>query len=120
MIRPVLTLIASSVLVMSCAGYKAVTQAPVSEEQALVNELDESMQTAEQELDQIIQATDRPDCQRVCKLRRNICELASRICLISEQHPEKSKIQQKCQDAIRRCERARARVSGSCQCPGPV
>jgi len=117
-IRPGATLLVFSCLWTGCAGYQAIPQPPASREHAQIRELEADMQAAEQELGQL-QTREEPDCSRICQLRNNICELASRICLIAEQHPDQSDLQESCQDGIKRCERARARVAGTCQCPGP-
>ena len=112
--------LAASMLVMSCAGSRVIPQEPASNVPSQLEQLTQAMHNAERELDQVLLATDQPDCTKICALENNVCNLASRICQISERNPERSELGQRCQDAIQRCERARVRVSGSCQCGEPT
>lgn len=118
MMRPLFISVVCAALMTGCAagGYMEKPQVEESGENRQVADLEDAMQQAEQELAHTLQAGDRPECERICKLRGTICELASRICEISERHPDEQDVQKKCQDGIERCERARIRVAGSCQC----
>jgi hypothetical protein len=55
-----------------------------------------------------------PDCHRARDLLKTICELSERICLIAQRNSADAALAGSCQDARKRCEKARAKVAGRC------
>ena len=55
-----------------------------------------------------------PDCGRAGDLRDAICDLAERICTISDDNPEHEDVVDQCTDGRSRCDTARTRVGDRC------
>jgi hypothetical protein len=61
----------------------------------------------------------KPRCERRCQLQANICDLAERICTISQKHVEDTPnvdVAAMCQDAQARCDKAKSQVAPTCTC----
>lgn len=67
---------------------------------------------AEKQLGEAV-ALAAPDCTTARGLRDRICELATRLCLISSPSPDLD-LKAKCVDGKARCERAREKVGERC------
>lgn len=80
--------------------------------------LQAAQREAEARLDEL-EAEAAPDCPRACELEDVICDLARRICAISDRHRGDPELRDRCQDATRRCQRARQQVDTRCDCPPP-
>ncbi len=75
-----------------------------------------SIDQLSRQLDQEYQAQARPDCPKLCGLADNICSLAEKICLIAERNPDILKIERRCQDGLKSCQKGRAQLDPTCPC----
>ena len=95
----------------------ASTASPQAVEEETPPEDDEALWSRMMELDHDLgdaMTLGTPDCDAARDLRDQICELAERICAISEAHPDERVAAHRCGDGNTRCERARNDVGNTC------
>lgn len=72
----------------------------------------------EQRMEQVQATAGAPDasCANICGWTENICELGERICRIAERHPADADFAAACDEARKRCARAKQKASAACAC----
>jgi hypothetical protein len=84
------------------------------EEAALIENYPREMDDLAIQLDEAMPMTSALDCDAAGRIKDRICELAGRICAISERHPADGSVREKCDDGQARCERATNDVANRC------
>jgi hypothetical protein len=104
------------VLLTACApatyegGRRPPVETPPADEAELARTHEELRRLDAELRDAGAQATAVPDCDRVEKLRDNICALAARICQIADRQPAGSTAAERCADGKTRCKSAAERT----------
>lgn len=80
--------------------------------QGEIDDLSQLLAGSDQELDTALAES---NCSNASDLRDRICQLAERICAISEEHPEHAPTRTRCEDAYERCEAAGNRYGSVCE-----
>jgi hypothetical protein len=74
----------------------------------------ETTEAHEGEAEELAGGAGAPDCDAAPGLRDRICELADRICALTEDDPDDASIAERCERANASCERARRDVARAC------
>lgn len=106
----------AGLLVFGCAkgGAPSAVEQPHANDGEQARALQMELSRYEAELFAGLQVGGTPDCRQARDLLKTICELGERICLIAQRNSADAALAGFCQDARKRCEKARAKVAGRC------
>ena len=106
----------------ACAASLAGQHAPALESDAQqLSDLRTRQIELEQRIEQVQSTAGGPEasCDNICGWTAGICELAERICAIAARHPSEADFQAACDEARKRCAKAKQKSAAACACAAP-
>ena len=107
-------------LLASCAQRRPSGEEPSGDgERAEARAADQRAEALDQQFLALTASSAPPDCQRVCGLVGQICDLSERICALAGRHRDDVELEGRCTTAEQRCRRAQERSASRCSCQPP-